>query len=1732
MTKLISLFLSFAVLFTTVAPSYGQALDLLRAQKARAVGSEAGLSASLERANYVAYRDAREQGLIESSDWSEVATAAAWIRKYGVQAFRGCVYEGNRAAASKNKQICHGGRCVDLKHYMQACARVGLEELGSGPQGEAVLSAEHTGKLAALIAEYGTLKTDAPAAQRYFRELMGRKEVCGVNWFTSFKQVFSGHDKKLSAADYERRFRQPECVSLTEGLRALSVLDVSREEQNRNAQLIGGFLSTYAWRDYAAVVIANASLALMAMGTKESYAELENFLFSSHAGRRALESVQATVTPSWWVKTASAVGNQTKKNGYGMYHTILTARLSYWDVEKAKEYNPGKDIDIMLQQQDWQQAKYQLPQGNVMEDLGALIAQDPHPLSRELAGKIVRRGLGLEESNRVPAPLVAGVVAGNGGQWRNINTGLMSARRMLEKFYAGDFADLNEGTQRRLHEQMSSAARRSNGVVLSEPEFDQDKFNRYNNQLNFITAAQVGDMAVSAYLTLMLVVSLPAWGLKGLKAVDSLASMRAVVRARGAVANAARGAASAVNKGLARAAEAMPKPAPRQVKPLFNKPYSELNGLQRGVLNLYADAKIAANVAQQVGRGVARHPVGVSAATVTGAPASAYVVVAEQAASAVPVVTRAARTAQALTGAAKTARAVENAASATGVIRAPVQLPVWMAPSVTGAIIGLAPDWRSASSARAGAGIKDHSVNSYRAPKVSPIQQWYAIRQLNQQKMRLNLQISADKLQWQQAGTPIGGQIAPALYNAGKTFSLYALAPLKYFNNPYYKQQQADLKAAREASAQKNAQEIRQAPWRRYVRNGIFDAEALGQALTREFKDRGLVLSANGLGALAQLSGWIHDRRLAKKAARLAELSYRQAEQEAQTKNAVSFGQLFREKLLGNLAGESRLAPYQGRILGLLGLSAGNVQVNMSGGRVDNPVSTNELFSFDSDDQTPLEGFHLAYVNSAAGVEERLPVALSIDPRFKTAGYNRIVFNENFHAELRDGSRKPETMSHFFMKLVGPASDLSRFVGLVKKADLSEPFLIKLQRHPNVALKTITAPLYNVNGTQRLPVNVEIKKSLVPGESRLVLMPGGRVGVLKPFAKEAAPLEGLYVRLPKNQIKNLVSVLKHSSAPFQIAVLPTENKAAIAYRNQQLYNNSLGKTMGPIIHHDLGITAASAASLMMLINYVIPGLASFLNPVLRRIGEKRLSVLAGFMTSVSNFLPPLVGFYGLAQEYETSTIVKGVIVSAFVLRSVASVLQQVTSNMLVAANNGKIKKAAKKLALQHASETKKEEKATWSDVRRRLREVWSQTAADDIRNLLMYNLSFVYKNLGTLLFLALPWVLNKAIYLVSGYEAGLVYSVSFPIFGIYSLFVTIQTLRANLRDAYTVPTVRSSQAAAKNLVRDISVAVQEALQDEKTTPAEMSDFLEIAAKQMRENVNVIMEAQRREKTKKQDLPSLRQQVLAELEKDLTRDLQARLSYEKSQEIMQEFSATLKQLEQHPVTVWQTFRKAPAVALITMGMTLATVHEFTISSAFAMNLNALIPNGDTANLLVATALYLPLLLGRLGGNMIASRISSGSMYLFCTGLSLLGTVIMFLSAGAVAGSITGAVITSLGVGNYFSQMYDYVTKKNPKLQREISVILAITMALAGAMTMPASHLNEWFHAQNLDILYAGAALIASLALTAGMVSNSTIIKFVKGLFQYDGHKDGNGSERNQTPESGPSAGPDMNNPLPN
>ena len=189
-------------------------------------------------------------------------------------------------------------------------------------------------------------------------------------------------------------------------------------------------------------------------------------------------------------------------------------------------------------------------------------------------------------------------------------------------------------------------------------------------------------------------------------------------------------------------------------------------------------------------------------------------------------------------------------------------------------------------------------------------------------------------------------------------------------------------------------------------------------------------------------------------------------------------------------------------------------------------------------------------------------------------------------------------------------------------------------------------------------------------------------------------------------------------------------------------------------------------------------------------------------------------------------------------------------------------------------------------------------------------------------------------------------------------------------------------------------------------------------------------------------------------------------------------------------------KAPGVTALSAAMTLATIHEFVISSSFSTAMKQLINQGELANFLIACSLYVPLIVGRLGGNVISRRMSADSMYIFCSALSAIGTAIMALAGDSVGQMITGAAIASFGVGNFFTQMYDYIMNLYPKQNRELSSILALTMALGGLGAIPAGYVASMVGWDPASLVYAGTALIASLVLTPGMMKHSTLVKAMK------------------------------------
>ena len=755
------------------------------------------------------------------------------------------------------------------------------------------------------------------------------------------------------------------------------------------------------------------------------------------------------------------------------------------------------------------------------------------------------------------------------------------------------------------------------------------------------------------------------------------------------------------------------------------------------------------------------------------------------------------------------------------------------------------------------------------------------------------------------------------------------------------------------------------------------------------------------------------------------------------------------------------------------------------------------------------------------GREKILPVNLTVSNRFLNRSirsfftnhsrtpYNRVTIKSEpllkkgkYVLEMRNQTRKPDSMDHFYLQLQN--SDVGLLAEMLKREGV-ENFYLKLEESPNKKYKALDFEVFKEGTTEKLPFTVSVPlKNVVPG-AQLVLMQSGELGWILPGQTKAVPETKLYVRIPKNQLTHLVETLQvqpANSAKLNISLRSTQNGAKFISTWISASNLSLGKTFGAPASSALEISQASARNMMMGINYVLPGLASLLTPILKKYGERKVMTFSVMLSFLSGVLATAGGFYGMIDGVTLGPVQKALFVTALLSMSVSSILKQVTTNLLIRANGGEVE--YKKIEETELPQEVKDESPS-TLVKRRLSEVAKETFwpifakekyaqwlkehgrkdQEQLSHLIRYNLGFIFKNVGTLAFLALPYGLN----VVGGWLGqnwNLDFSASFPIYAAYSGVMTWRMLRAKLRDAYSAKNVTQSQHA-------IGQAVEE-LQTELIRPRLDLEEVDVKTRALYDALDSYVLAQQKvgSKLKHKELyAQATQEAVALLREGLTQ----KLSPKRVNQLVEKIETDLNKLDNRLKNMWAMVG-VEGVLPLTMGMTAATVHEFVVSSSFADTMNDVIPAGDLANFLVALTLYVPMIAGRIGGNWMSKKLSKGSMYLFCSTLSAIGTAMIGLSGGHVRTMIIGAALASVGMGNFYTQMYNYITEKHKKYNREISALLSLTMAFGGlgAMVSPTSlgltGNPAW------DMAFAGGLLVLSCLLTKPMFASSSLVKAMK------------------------------------
>lgn len=610
MQKVISSVLSVLLLLTSVVPSYAQALDAVSRQKNRIIGMHGSMFGGGNSFDEAVQRSL--QNAWENRPETLTARAAKWVEAdYGSYRWDGCI---DNLLKAKDHQVCRDGECMDADLYAHGCTRFALDD--AYYQGKPI--PQRAKNLSWLVTAYSTSPKDTARAQKYFRDLIKAEgKSCNIGFFIPY-----GSSAKRADKTRQLQLQGELCEQVTYALTGLAGLETDAPQTDENARIIYDFINTYYREGYGSAVLGNGVAALMLADTAQSFALLKKFLLedSLKAGlqKDGLWSRAKSLLENFTV--SGAAGNligltNNIRGGQGQYLNAVSENFQYIDKEEAARQ--GYTFTA------WRGEALQYPMGNVLEDIGVMIASDDNPRSKALARQIMQRGNAAAAQNdfytQIHLPLLTGVIAGS-DNWKD---GLGGNYLTLQQLYRADWWDLNEGSQRRIHNLIARQANKP--ARLARPwndnlPKDPAKLQRsiYNERVKDM--AIFGDAALTVVAVTSLVGSLPVLGSRAATFLSSLKlqrlnalkikSVRLGALRRAAVQKPAATAAPKRTEMVAKMLQKKPSAAPA---PYFNKPYSQLNRVQKWAVDARISAAYYTDHALQAGKAVLRHPVAASA---------------------------------------------------------------------------------------------------------------------------------------------------------------------------------------------------------------------------------------------------------------------------------------------------------------------------------------------------------------------------------------------------------------------------------------------------------------------------------------------------------------------------------------------------------------------------------------------------------------------------------------------------------------------------------------------------------------------------------------------------------------------------------------------------------------------------------------------------------------------------------------------------------------------------------------------------------------------------------------------------------------------------------------------------------------------------------------------------------------------------------------------------------------
>lgn len=362
------------------------------------------------------------------------------------------------------------------------------------------------GKISALVTEYGVqTKQDSDKAKKYFYDLLqDAYDDCDSGFSIDYGSASHRADQRQA-----RERKANYCALEVAGLSAIAMLSQTAKEKNEAAEKIYDLLEDTYSSSAAGIVIPGCISALAILNTPKSYSLIEEFLTDESIPTTAGD-VLHSVSLSGMARGVLRGANNLR-GGDSRYLNRINESFQYIDTSEARRQGHKSTI--------YPQGQY--PQGNLLEDVGYMLGDlsRENKLAYNLSSKLVKKANQYAEDDTHAAgsihyPLILGIL--DGARKHKSFFANVPSHELLTLFYEGDWWDINEGTQRRVHYKAHQFAK-ERGYKWKEPTKDPAKYERYVYNSRILNMGEMGDLFIAAVAMGELVVSLPsmATGLAG-----------------------------------------------------------------------------------------------------------------------------------------------------------------------------------------------------------------------------------------------------------------------------------------------------------------------------------------------------------------------------------------------------------------------------------------------------------------------------------------------------------------------------------------------------------------------------------------------------------------------------------------------------------------------------------------------------------------------------------------------------------------------------------------------------------------------------------------------------------------------------------------------------------------------------------------------------------------------------------------------------------------------------------------------------------------------------------------------------------------------------------------------------------------------------------------------------------------------------------------------------------------